>query len=442
MLVALASGTPIAAWAQAAQPQPSEGTAATVTASPDDAAAGGSEAEKSDSAAPQQTAQAQAAPPQAGQAASREAAIEQEEAAKATQLKPYQPNAGERWSQKAQDILVGGGLHWHPFFENAYSGGGFTLGAGYMHPIGSYSRIDARGSWTFLGYKRAEVEFSSPRLFNRRGSFTALGGWREATQVGFYGIGPNTSVDDATNYSFQQPYLSGLLEFWPTRRLLMLAGGLEFSRWSQRPGEGIDPSVETVYTPETLPGLGATTKYVHSQGTVGVDWRTSPGYTRRGGYYGITFHDYADRDDLFGFRQVDYEAIQHFPILRETWVISLRGRVQTAFDKDGQQIPFFMLPAVGGGSTLRGYSSWRFRDVNSLLLQAEWRIMANRFLDTALFWDAGKTVPSRSDLDFDGLKHDFGFGVRFHGPFATPLRIEIAKSSESFHLVFSSSAVF
>lgn len=32
-----------------------------------------------------------------------------------------------------------------------------------------------------------------------------------------------------------------------------------------------------------------------------------------------------------------------------------------------------MLPSVGGGSSLRGFASWRFRDRNSLLLQAEWR---------------------------------------------------------------------
>jgi hypothetical protein len=441
MLVALAAGMPMVAGAQATQPQ-SEGVVATVAANPDDAAAGESKAEKSDSAAPQQTAPAQATPPQAGQAPSREAAIEQEQAAKVASLKPYQPAPGERWAQKAQDVLVNGGLKWHPFFENAYAGGGFTLGAGFMQPVSAFNRVDARGSWTFLGYKRAEVEFTAPRLFHRRGSLSVLGGWREATQVGFYGLGPNTSKDDATNYAFQQPYASGLVEFWPTRRLLMLAGGLEFSRWLQRPGEGTDPSVETVYTPATLPGLGASATYLHSQGTVGFDWRTSPGYSRRGGYYGVTFHDYADRNDAFGFHQINYEAIQHFPILREAWVISLRGLIQTALDKDNQQIPFFMMPAVGGGSNLRGFSSWRFRDLNSLLLQAEWRIMVNRYLDTAVFYDTGKVAASRSDIDFDGLRHDIGFGVRFHGLIATPLRIELAKSNEGLHLVFSSSAAF
>src|SRR4029450_10660892 len=167
MLVALAAGMPMVAGAQATQPQ-SEGVGARVAANPDDAAADGSEAETSDSAAPQQAAQAQATPPQAGQAPSREAAIEQEQAAKVASVKPYQPAPGERWAQKAQDVLVNGGLKWHPFFENAYAGGGFTLGAGFKQPVSAFTRVDARGSWTFLGYKRAEVEFTAARLFHRR----------------------------------------------------------------------------------------------------------------------------------------------------------------------------------------------------------------------------------------------------------------------------------
>ena len=56
--------------------------------------------------------------------------------------------------------------------------------------------------------------------------------------------------------------------------------------------------------------------------------------------------------------------------------------------------------------------------------------MVNRFLDTAFFYDAGKVAARTADLDLDGLKSDYGFGFRFHGPFATPLRIELAKSHE------------
>ena len=68
--------------------------------------------------------------------------------------------------------------------------------------------------------------------------------------------------------------------------------------------------------------------------------------------------------------------------------------------------------------------------------------MVSRYLDLALFYDTGKVASSTSDLDLDGLKDDFGVGLRFHGPFATPLRLEIAKSREGLALIFASSAAF
>ena len=382
----------------------------------------------------------------AGQAASaptRQAAIEQEQAQKAATLHPYAPNKGERLFERLDGIVEGRTLKWHPFLQNAYSGGGFALGVGRAIYVSPYNYFDVRGSYSIAGYKRAEVEFVAPRMFHRRAELTVLGGWREATQVGFYGLGPDTSDDDRTNYLFQQPHGSALFTIYPARRVLKLRGGVELTRWSQEPGEGTFPSVETRFTPSTLPGLGAEVTYVHTQGTVALDGRESPGYARRGAYVGATLHNYQDRDHAFGFQVAEYEGIAHLPILRETWVLSLRGRVQNATAKDGEQVPFFMMPSLGGGSTLRGYGSWRFRDLNSLLLQAEWRIMVNRYLDLAFFYDAGKVAPRKGDLDFDGLEDDYGIGLRFHGPFATPLRIEVARSRErSFALVFSSSATF
>jgi hypothetical protein len=372
----------------------------------------------------------------------RQAAIEREEAAKQEQLHPYVPGKAESYLNRFEIALANGRRGWHPFLDSAYSGGGFTLGAGYTRFVSPYNSVDVRGSYTVAGYKRVEVEFLAPRMFHRRAQLSVLGGWREATEVGFFGIGPDSREGDRTNFTFQRPYASANFTILPTRRLFVLGGGVELTQWAQRPGQGDSPSVEQVYTPATLPGLGATVTYLHTQGTIGLDWRPASGYARRGGFYGVTVHDYADSDDESGFRQVDYEAIQHLPILREAWVLSLRGLVSTTFDKDGQQIPFFMLPAVGGGHSLRGFHSRRFRDQNSLLLQAEWRIMVNRFLDTAFFYDAGKVAARASDLDLDHLKSDVGFGLRLHSPWATPLRIEVARSGEGVAFILGMSAAF
>jgi surface antigen Omp85-like protein len=229
---------------------------------------------------------------------------------------------------------------------------------------------------------------------------------------------------------------------WPTRRLFMLRGGIDVTRWSLKDPIGRAPAIQSVYTPATLPGVGTESTFRHAEATVGIDTRLSDGYARRGGFYGVTAHDYTDNDTRFGFRQIDYEAIQHIPILRESWVISLRGLASTTSHKDGQEIPFFALPSLGGGSNLRGFQSWRFRDQNSLLLQAEWRIMVNRFFDTALFYDGGKVAARTEDLDFNGLRNDYGFGARFHTPFATVFRIDVARSREGTRLVFATSPVF
>jgi hypothetical protein len=115
--------------------------------------------------------------------------------------------------------------------------------------------------------------------------------------------------------------------------------------------------------------------------------------------------------------------------------------MQLANAATDQTIPYFMLPALGGGSSLRGFGSWRFRDRNSLLLQAEWRVLANRFLDMALLYDAGRVSDRRNDLT-NSLKSDYGVGFRFHSSMATPLRIELVRCNEGFNLVFSSKGSF
>jgi hypothetical protein len=383
--------------------------------------------------------QAQAAAPPVD---SRVASIEQRQAEKAASLVPAKVDKIEAYVTRISDIFLGGQLHWHAFFQNAYSGGGFTLGAGFTQFVSPNNTLDVRGSITPSGYKRLEAEFIAPGLFGRRATLSAIGGWREATQVGFYGFGMTSTADARTNFSFQQPYASTTLDVRPKRNPLFVRGTLEITQWKQAPGSGEEPSVETVYTPQTLPGLGAQPVYVHSRATVGIDSRPSPGYARRGGLLAASFQDFTDPDGVYGLQEVNYEAIEHIPIRRDVWVVSLHGMLRTAYSKSGQQIPFFMMPSIGGGDDLRAYSSWRLRDLNSLMLQAEWRVLVNRFLDMAVFYDTGRVAPRLDQLKLNDLLYDVGIGFRFHGPATTPLRIELAKGSEGWALVLGASQAF
>src|SRR5213592_3181605 len=109
------------------------------------------------------------------EATTREAAIEQAQAEKVKALHPYVPGKTEALMNRAEDILVNGVPRWHPSFESAYYGGGITVGTGYAHHVSPYSLLDVRGSYTVLGYKRLEAEFTATRLFHRRGALAVLG---------------------------------------------------------------------------------------------------------------------------------------------------------------------------------------------------------------------------------------------------------------------------
>ena len=110
---------------------------------------------------------------------------------------------------------------------------------------------------------------------------------------------------------------------------------------------------------------------------------------------------------------------------------------------DDDQVPYFLLPSLGSGSTLRGYSSWRFRDREAVLVSGELRWIVSRLaLDMAVFYDTGIVAPRLDTIRLDAFVNNYGVGARFHGPARTPLRVELAHGREGFHVVFSASAAF
>src|SRR5262249_4598409 len=153
---------------------------------------------------------------------------------------PYVPTKGEQIVTRIQDIFVNPTQTWHPYFQNAYQGGGFAIGAGRMWHASPYSSIDIRGSYSIKDQKRVEGEFLSPRLFHRRGELSILGGWRDAPEVGFYGLGMATSVGNHVTFGFEQPYASALLTVRPDRHTFLLRGGVELSQWKLKPTTGAD----------------------------------------------------------------------------------------------------------------------------------------------------------------------------------------------------------
>jgi outer membrane protein assembly factor BamA len=368
------------------------------------------------------------------------AAIAAEQARKAGESTPDVPSAAERWATAVRRELLTEPSGFYPYFGSVYSGGGVTLGGGYRQFFGDRTHWDVKGLYSGKNYKF--LELSTDSWAHSRGRFDAHArfGWRDATQVAYYGLGMTTPSENS-EFRMKQTYVGGDMQIRPGG-FTTFGLGVTYDDYRLESGAGSKPSIEEMFTSETAPGLGDNPDYVHASFSGGIDWRPSAGYARRGGLYQVTYHSYNDLGATYSFDRVDGEIVQHLPILRETWVVSLHGLVQTTLDDD-DVVPYFLMPSLGSGSTLRAYPSWRFRDRHSLLLSGELRWIPNRTaLDMALFYDTGKVASQWDGLSLSGMKSNVGIGVRFHGPFTTPLRVELAHGSEGLHLVFAASAAF
>ena len=378
----------------------------------------------------------------AANAQTRVAEIAAEQARKAAETVPYVPSAAERWVMTVHHEFLTDPSGFYPYFASVYSGGGFTLGAGYRQFYGDRTHWDVKGLYSIKNYKFLELSTDSWNHASGKFDVHARFGWRDATQVAYYGLGMTTAKDDKAQFRLKQTYVGGDMQIRPGG-FTVIGLGMAYEDYRMEPGAGSAPSIEETFTPSTAPGLGDSPNFVRTLFSGGLDWRRpSPGYARRGGLYQITYHNYLDPDETYNFDRVDGEIVQHLPILRETWVVSLHGLVQTTLDDD-DVVPYFLLPSLGSGSTLRAYPSGRYRDRHSLLLSGEFRWIPNRMaLDMAIFYDMGKVASHWDGLSWKGMKSNVGIGVRFHGPLATPLRIELARGREGLNLVFSGSAAF
>ena len=105
-------------------------------------------------------------------------------------------------------------------------------------------------------------------------------------------------------------------------------------------------------------------------------------------------------------------------------------------------VPYFLMPDLGGTDTLRGYPSWRFRDRNRLLLSGEYRWTAGPFADMALFLDAGQVAPRAASFSISRFTKTYGIGLTLHTMTIAVTRIDLARTPEGKSVVFSFSPRF
>jgi outer membrane protein assembly factor BamA len=314
-----------------------------------------------------------------------------------------------------------------------FDGGGLAVGPGYRARFGDTGAFDAHAAWSVKNYKGAQVSVNAPAFASGRVTVGAQAQVLDAPDVAFYGIGNDTLATDRTGYAYSTAS-AGLFARVQPSRSLAFGGGVD-SMWhdAQRSAQAASQAALPAPAP-----VSAAPSYARSHLFAEVDTRTSPGYTRRGGLYRVDWSNYQQTNGAaYSFDRLDVEAQQFIPLLRENWVIALRALASTTGTAAGHEVPYFLTPSLGGSRTLRGYSAWRFRDRNRVLLTGEYRWTAGPFVDMALFLDAGKVTARSSDLASGRFTRTYGVGLTLHTLTATLTRLEVARTPDGTSLMLS-----
>src|SRR5262249_26677991 len=147
---------------------------------------------------------------------------------------------------------------------------------------------------------------------------------------------------------------------------------------------------------------------------VSSDSRDYAEHATRGGLYQARWSVYADRGDGTSSFQRLETIVNHYKSLSgANWVLALRADVVLSRAVDGDVVPFYLMPNLGGRND-RGYRDFRFHDRNMQTYSVESRWALYDHLDTVLFVDAGNVAPSPRTLWRTALKPSYGAGVRLH----------------------------
>ena len=326
-------------------------------------------------------------------------------------------------------------------FGNMITGSGWiSAGPGYRRHF-SHDRVfvDGSAAISWRTYLMAQARFELQDLAARHLTIGSQVRWQDLTQVNYFGTGPNSLKEDRSAYRLKNTDVVGYGTYQVNHWLAIdgAFGRLQRATISSPTGpfqSGYPSSLELF---AFAPGVGLDTQpnFLHGDAAITADTRDYPRHPTRGGLYRASVTQYSDRDaGMFSFRRYQAEGLQFVPVRGATWILALHGWGVFSDTSAGNEVPFYMLPSLGGHDTLRGYRDYRFHDRNMLLASAEsrWALLSD--LDVAAFFDAGNVSPTVGSLNLK--KTDWGAGLRLHAHDSTLGRLDVGHSVEGWYAFF------
>ena len=326
------------------------------------------------------------------------------------------------------------------------SGQGFTAGLGYRRSDLWAERLGYRATarGTLQGAYLFDFNLDFQGLRTERVAVKWYTKYESSPDIDFYGLGNTSPKENRTSFGYDDLTTDVDAAFQALRHRAVGIHG----RLSARP----DGSVATTTFRRSMRsslrrrfrGSNRTRQFTRIGAFVDVDFRDSKTGPRSGGVYGMRYREYWDVDrKAFAFRQTEFELQQYFPYYNRGRVVALRTALVLSFPKEGDQLPVYLQPVLGGNDDLRGFGGYRFRDNHSLYFGLEHRWHASSNLEMAAFLDAGKVVPLKRDaVDVSHLNYSGGIGFRVRARSAVVSRIDFAVSREGFRMIWTFSDIF
>lgn len=315
------------------------------------------------------------------------------------------------------------GIYWD--FGNMIPGAGWlSIGPGYRRWYGKDTMlVDASAAVSVRGYKMSQARFELPALLKSRLGIGAQARWQDFGQVDYFGVGADTVEDARSKYRIDSTQLTAFASVHPFR-WMDIGAQIGWMNPRVRHAEG-----------SLLLGVDEQRTFVPAQISMTVDTRDFPGHPTSGVVLRGAGTRYDDRTSGANtFQRYEGEAAGFIPMFGSRVVLALRGWMVRSDVEHGRSVPFYLQPSLGGVTTLRSYSDYRFHDHNMAVANAELRLALMTHVDLAVFTDAGNVARRARDLNFDKRSH--GLGLRLHTRRLTYATLDAARGDEGWRFLF------
>jgi len=295
------------------------------------------------------------------------------------------------------------------------------------------------GPDTFEG----EISYGIPDPFGPSTQFDLRANIFSDPESEFYRNGNDSDEAlDETFFERDQVDVTARVSFGPSERGLRGQFGALYEHVETAPG---DDTQGRRFRREQPAGIGEM-DLLTSRLSLGLD-RTSGAPRTAHGTEVLFRLDYTQdlNADRFRYGRYVAEVRQYLPvgIFPDSRRLVLRGRLeQTEPLFEGEDVPFFQRPSLGGQNLVRGFRFNRFQDDGSLVLNAEYRYPIWSNFDALLFVDAGQVFPKVSRVAFDRFNWSYGGGLHMLNEKGLSFRFEVAGSTDGVRTILTVDPLF